>query len=77
MLSVAEVAKELRVCQRSVRRWIDVGIAEYHEAGGTVLRDLFEADDGGWLQDPALLARLFAEKLKREAEAVRRRVEVG
>ncbi|HEY7550397.1 MAG TPA: ParB N-terminal domain-containing protein [Hyphomicrobiaceae bacterium] len=48
-----------------------VGIAEYETAGGIVLRDLFEADDGGWLQDPALLDRLVAEKLEREAEAVR------
>ena len=48
-----------------------VGIADYEAAGGVVLRDLFEADDGGWLQDPALLERLVAEKLEREAEAVR------
>ena len=48
-----------------------VGIADYETAGGIVLRDLFEADDGGWLQDPALLDRLVAEKLEREAEAIR------
>jgi ParB family chromosome partitioning protein len=48
-----------------------VGIAAYEEAGGSVLRDLFESDDGGWLQDPALLDMLVAEKLEREAEAVR------
>jgi ParB family chromosome partitioning protein len=48
-----------------------VGIADYEAAGGIVLRDLFEADDGGWLQDPALLDRLVAAKLEREAEAVR------
>jgi ParB family chromosome partitioning protein len=48
-----------------------VGVADYEAAGGIVLRDLFEADDGGWLQDPALLDRLVAEKLEREAEAVR------
>jgi ParB family chromosome partitioning protein len=48
-----------------------VGIAEYEAAGGIVLRDLFESDDGGWLQDPALLDRLVAEKLEREAESVR------
>ncbi|HEY1245445.1 MAG TPA: ParB N-terminal domain-containing protein [Hyphomicrobiaceae bacterium] len=48
-----------------------VGIADYEAAGGIVLRDLFEADDGGWLQDPALLDRLVAEKLEREAEIVR------
>jgi ParB family chromosome partitioning protein len=48
-----------------------VGIAEYEAAGGIVLRDLFEADDGGWLQEPALLDRLVATKLEQEAEAVR------
>ncbi len=48
-----------------------VGVADYEAAGGIVLRDLFEADDGGWLQDPALLDRLVAEKLEREAEAMR------
>jgi ParB family chromosome partitioning protein len=48
-----------------------VGVADYEAAGGIVLRDLFEADDGGWLQDPALLERLVAGKLEREAEAVR------
>jgi ParB family chromosome partitioning protein len=48
-----------------------VGVEAYEEAGGIVLRDLFEADDGGWLQDPALLDRLVTDKLEREAEAVR------
>ena len=48
-----------------------VGVADYEAAGGIVLRDLFESDDGGWLQDPTLLDRLVAEKLEREAEAVR------
>ena len=48
-----------------------VSIEDYDAAGGIVLRDLFESDDGGWLQDPALLDRLVAEKLEREAEAVR------
>ena len=28
-----------------------VGVAAYEEAGGAVMRDLFQADDGGWLQD--------------------------
>jgi hypothetical protein len=55
----------------SDRRARFVGIAEYEAAGGAVLRDLFEADDGGWLQDPGLLDRLVAEKLEREAEAIR------
>jgi ParB family chromosome partitioning protein len=48
-----------------------VGIDVYQEAGGTVLRDLFEPDDGGWLQEPTLLDKLVAERLDREAEVVR------
>jgi ParB family transcriptional regulator, chromosome partitioning protein len=47
-----------------------VGVAAYQSAGGTIMRDLFQEDDGGWLQDPVLLDRLVAEKLEREAEAV-------
>jgi ParB family chromosome partitioning protein len=35
------------------------------------LRDLFQTDDGGWLQDAGLLGRLVAEKLERAAEAIR------
>ena len=46
-----------------------VGIA-YEAAGGTVMRDLFEQDDGGWLQEPALLDRLVAEKLQASAAAI-------
>ena len=48
-----------------------VGIEAYEAAGGVVMRDLFQQDDGGWLQDPMLLDRLVAEKLEREAQAVR------
>lgn len=44
---------------------------EYEAAGGAVMRDLFQHDDGGWLQDPGLLDRLVMEKLEREADAVR------
>ena len=47
-----------------------VGLEAYETAGGIVMRDLFEADDGGWLQDAALLDRLVADKLKAEAETV-------
>jgi ParB family chromosome partitioning protein len=36
-----------------------------------VLRDLFEQDQGGWLQDAALLDRLVVEKLQVEAETIR------
>jgi ParB family chromosome partitioning protein len=48
-----------------------VGVEAYEAAGGAVTRDLFEEDDGGWLQDPALLDRLAIEKLKSEAESLR------
>ena len=48
-----------------------VGLGAYQAAGGIITRDLFEDDDGGWLQDVALLDRLVAEKLAREAEALR------
>jgi ParB family chromosome partitioning protein len=55
----------------SDRRARFVGLDAYVEAGGCVLRDLFEADNGGWLQDAALLDRLVMEKLQAGAEQVR------
>ncbi|WP_354096928.1 ParB/RepB/Spo0J family partition protein [Bradyrhizobium sp. RT10b] len=54
----------------SDRRVQFIGLDAYQQAGGGVLRDLFEHDDGGWLQDVALLDRLVTEKLKAEAEAI-------
>jgi ParB family chromosome partitioning protein len=48
-----------------------IGIGTYEAAGGDVLRDLFQGDDGGWLQDVALIERLVAERLEREAAAIR------
>ena len=45
--------------------------AEYIAAGGAVMRDLFQQDDGGWLQDVGLLERVVAEKLERDAETIR------
>jgi ParB family chromosome partitioning protein len=47
-----------------------VGLDAYAEAGGVIMRDLFQNDDGGWLEDVALLDRLVADKLKVEAEAI-------
>lgn len=44
--------------------------AAYVAAGGSVVRDLFEPDDGGWLTDVALLDRLVDEKLARDAERI-------
>jgi ParB family chromosome partitioning protein len=48
-----------------------VGVAAYEAAGGIVMRDLFEQDNGGWLQDAALLDRLAIVKLTSEAETLR------
>lgn len=53
------------------RRAVFVGVEAYEAAGGAVLRDLFVEDGGGWLEDPALLDRLVAEKLTGLAEEVR------
>jgi len=55
----------------SDKRALFVGLDAYIEAGGTVMRDLFQPDDGGWLQDPGLLEMLVAEQLRDEAEIVR------
>ena len=54
----------------SDRRAQFVGLDAYEQAGGTVMRDLFEHDDGGWLQDVPLLDRLVTEKLRAEAETI-------
>jgi ParB family chromosome partitioning protein len=54
----------------SDRRARFVGVDPYQQAGGPILRDLFEDDDGGWLQDVALLDRLVAEKLKASADEI-------
>ncbi len=50
---------------------------DYLAAGGEILRDLFQADDGGWLQDVGLLDRLVIEKLERDADAVRAKAGSG
>jgi ParB family chromosome partitioning protein len=48
-----------------------VGLDAYQAAGGIITRDLFEDDEGGWLQDKGLLDRLVAEKLAQEARKLR------
>ncbi|KTQ96317.1 DNA-binding protein [Aureimonas ureilytica] len=47
-----------------------VGVEAYLEADGTILRDLFESDDGGWLKDPVLLDKLAADHLATIAEEI-------
>ena len=59
-----------RAVQASDKRARFVGLVAYEAAGGNVLRDLFEEDGGGWLEDIALLERLVAEKLRIEAETI-------
>jgi len=53
------------------RRVAFVGLEAYAEAGGTILRDLFTEDHGGWLEDVGLLDRLASEKIAGMAETVR------
>ncbi|MFS3136287.1 ParB/RepB/Spo0J family partition protein [Gluconacetobacter sacchari] len=48
-----------------------IGLDAYVAAGGHVMRDLFEADDGGWLDDPTLVDRLVIDKLNAIAEEIR------
>ena len=47
-----------------------IGVLAYEEAGGTVLNDLFQGDDGGWLQDVGLVDMMVAEKLNEAAVTV-------
>ena len=47
-----------------------VGLAAYEEAGGTILNDLFQGDDGGWLQDVSLVDMMVAEKLNEAAVTI-------
>jgi len=52
------------------RRVRFVGLDAYTEAGGYVMRDLFDDDHGGWLQDVALLEKLVDEKLQAEGARI-------
>lgn len=57
----------VRVADKRVRF---VTIDAYVAAGGGVMRDLFEDDDGGWLTDPGLLDTLVADKLRQAGEDI-------
>ncbi len=50
--------------QATERRALFVGAEAYAEAGGTILRDLFTEDRGGYFEDVDLLDRLVIEKLE-------------
>lgn len=49
--------------QANDRKAIFVGPDDYIEAGGTIIRDLFTEDRGGYYADPALLDQLVIAKL--------------
>jgi ParB family chromosome partitioning protein len=53
------------------RRAVFVGVQAYEAAGGTIIRDLFAEEGGGYFADPALLNRLAQEKLQGIAEGVK------
>lgn len=53
------------------RKVLFVGLDTYTAAGGTVQRDLFSEDRGGWITDAALLEQLVVQRMEREAEAIR------
>ncbi|MGE4043421.1 MAG: ParB/RepB/Spo0J family partition protein [Acetobacteraceae bacterium] len=57
--------------ETSDKRVKAVGLDAYLAAGGTITRDLFSTKDEGYLDDPALLDQLVAEKLEAVAENVR------
>lgn len=52
------------------RRAIFIGAEAYAKAGGTILRDLFTEDRGGFFEDATLLDRLIVEKLESTASAI-------
>lgn len=54
----------------SDKRAVFVGLDAYEAAGGDVLHDLFQSDDGGWLQNAPLLDRLVSEKLQVMADEI-------
>ena len=68
--AIRRVMTEAKVAAQD-RRAVLVGAEVYGEAGGTILRDLFTEDGGGWFEDVALLDRLAAEKLDAMAREVR------
>jgi ParB family transcriptional regulator, chromosome partitioning protein len=52
------------------RRALFICTKAYEEAGGSIIRDLFDAQGGGFFADAELLNRLVGEKLQRHADKV-------
>lgn len=57
--------------QANDRKAIFVGAEAYTDAGGTIIRDLFTEDRGGYYDDPALLDQLVIAKLDGIAAGLR------
>ncbi|WP_454745864.1 ParB/RepB/Spo0J family partition protein [Ciceribacter selenitireducens] len=57
--------------QANDRKAIFVGAEAYADAGGTIIRDLFTEDRGGYYDDPALLDQLVIAKLDGIAAGLR------
>jgi ParB family chromosome partitioning protein len=53
------------------RRMRFVGVDAYLQAGGTISRDLFEVDNGGWADNVILVEHLIGAKLEAEAAAIK------
>ena len=47
-----------------------IGVDAYVAAGGMVQRDLFQRDNGGWLQNVALVEWMVSEKLQAESQRI-------
>src|SRR3984957_4821772 len=58
---------QVRSCDRPA---VFVGSKAYEEAGGSIIRDLFDAEGGGFFADAELLNGLVREKLQRHADKV-------
>jgi ParB family chromosome partitioning protein len=63
---------EVHVAARDPRG-VFVGVEAYLAEGGTILRDLFTEDGGGWFTDPALLDAMALQRLQALADEVKDR----
>ena len=67
--TIREALLEAHVAANDPRaRFVD--LEAYKAAGGSIVRDLFDEDDGGYLTDPALLERLALDKLTAAVSAI-------
>ena len=62
-----------KTVRASDKRAVFVGLDVYEAAGGIVLRDLFQQDDGGWLESVTLLDSLVADEAEYRSRTDRRR----